>query len=321
LQGLRALVAHELAHYVQFREDWNIGGSESLFEHELEPYQKEYDELSAKRETLDPNTAEYEKVNNRLNEISEILHDPDLQPHAKYKRLAGETEARNVMRRLRWDTDGTRRQRTPFSESEDTPRDKQIPRRIRYMKSPQGTILGFVQPQPDGSFKVWIDPKTTDAETPIHELGGHIFLPLLKESNPEFYQKGVDLIQNTPYLANAKKLGLEGDAAVEEALAQAIGEKGKQLSESQRPGFLEWLKGMWERTAKALKLNVPIQNLTLGEFTDLVAGSVLEGEALGKMKPNPTQPEGGVNIVPPLWKGRQRSPNPPSPTIRQHGTR
>jgi len=82
LQGLRALVAHELAHYVQFREDWNIGGSESLFEHELEPYQKEYDELSAKRETLDPNTAEYEKVNNRLNEISEILHDPALFRHA-----------------------------------------------------------------------------------------------------------------------------------------------------------------------------------------------------------------------------------------------
>jgi len=151
---------------------------------------------------------------------------------------------------------------------------------MSFMRNSQGTILGFVQPQPDGSFKVWIDPKTTDAETPIHELGGHIFLPLLKESNPEFYQKGVDLIQNTPYLANAKKLGLEGDAAVEEALAQAIGEKGKQLSESQRPGFLEWLKGMWDKVGKALKLNVPIQNLTLGEFTDIIAGSVLEGESI-----------------------------------------
>jgi len=159
-----------------------------------------------------------------------------------------------------------------------------------FMKGPQGTILGFVQPQPDGSYKVWIDPKTTDAETPIHELAGHIFMPLLKEAAPELHARGIELIQNTPYLKAAQDLGLEGDAASEEALAQAIGEKGKQLSESKRPKFLEWLNGMWQKVGDALGITKPISDLTLGEFTDLIAGSVLEGD---KLTPFQTKGETG----------------------------
>jgi GNAT superfamily N-acetyltransferase len=146
-----------------------------------------------------------------------------------------------------------------------------------FMKNTQGTILGFVQPQPDGSYKVWIDPKTTDAETPIHELAGHIFMPLLKEAAPELHNRGIELIQNTPYLKAAEALGLEGDAASEEALAQAIGEKGKQLSETKRKGFVEWLNGMWQKVGDALGITKPIKDLTLGEFTDLIAGTVLFG--------------------------------------------
>lgn len=191
----------------------------------------------------------------------------------QYINDAGETEARNVQIRAKMTPE--ERRSTPISETEDTPRDKQI---IRYMKSPSGTILGFVQPQPDGSFKIWIDPNTTDAETPIHEMAGHIFMPLLKEAAPELHAKGVELIQNTPYLKAAEALGLEGDAANEEALAQAIGEKGKQLSETKRPKFIEWLNGMWQKVGEKLGITKPIKDLTLGEFTDLIAGTVLYGD-------------------------------------------
>jgi len=149
---------------------------------------------------------------------------------------------------------------------------------IRYMKDAKGTILGFVQPQPDGSFKVWIDPATTNAETPIHELAGHIFMPLLKEAAPELHAKGVELIQNTSYMDNAKALGLEGAAASEEALAQAIGEKGKQLTESKRKDFLDWLNGMWKKIGEKLGITKPIKDLTLEEFTNLIAGSIVFGK-------------------------------------------
>ena len=166
-----------------------------------------------------------------------------------------------------------------------------IEEKIQFMKSPKGEILGFVQPQPDGSYKVWIDPATTDAETPIHELAGHIFMPLLKEAAPELHAKGIELIKNTPYLKAAEALGLEGDAANEEALAQAIGEKGKQLSESKRKGFIEWLNGMWQKVGEKLGISVPIKNLTLGEFTDLIAGSVLEGDKLKVSEAKPATKE------------------------------
>ena len=243
LRGLRSVVAHELAHYVQEKEGWNKGGNPLEFQAEEDPVKE-------------------------------------------YRRLSGEQEANNVQERFRWPW--FKRMTTPFSESEKLPRSEQRP---KLMRNAQGEILGFVQPQPDGSYKVWIDPKTTDAETPIHELAGHIFMPLLKEAAPELHAKGIELIQNTPYLKAAEALGLEGDAASEEALAQAIGEKGKQLSESKRKGFIEWLNGMWQKVGEKLGISVPIKNLTLSEFTDLIAGSVLQGDKLKVSEAKPATKE------------------------------
>ncbi len=103
-------------------------------------------------------------------------------------------------------------------------------------------------------------------------------MPLLKEAAPELHAKGVELIQNTSYMDNAKALGLEGAAASEEALAQAIGEKGKQLTESKRKDFLDWLNGMWKKIGEKLGITKPIKDLTLEEFTNLIAGSIVFGK-------------------------------------------
>jgi hypothetical protein len=197
----------------------------------------------------------------------------------------------DMQQRLKW-MDLTYKKKSPFAPSKfaetNTSQEggKVVP---LFMKNAKGKVLGFVQPQPNGSYKVWIDPATTDAETPIHELAGHIFMPLLKEAAPELHAKGVELIQNTPYLKAAQELGLEGDAANEEALAQAIGEKGKQLSETKRPKFMEWLNGMWQKVGEKLGITKPIKDLTLGEFTDLIAGTVLEGSKLKGLKEQPKQ--------------------------------
>lgn len=157
--------------------------------------------------------------------------------------------------------------------------DAAAPEGVQYMKTPDGKILGFVQKLPDGSYNVYINPETQDAETPIHEIAGHIFLPLIKESNPELYNQGTALIQNSEYMGKAN-----GDIA--EALALAVGDKGKLLAEKPRKGFMEWLKGMWEWVGDKLRLNPDkIKNLTLGQFTDLIAGSVLKGKELAETKP------------------------------------
>lgn len=214
------------------------------------------------------------ELQHAIQEQEGYLVAPNYNSDSEYRLDRQEVEARNVMKRQNMSTED--RRKTPFSETEDVDRKDQL----LFMKSSKGDVLGFVQQQPDGSYKVWIDPKTTDAETPVHELAGHIFMPLLKEAAPELHAKGVELIQNTPYLTNAKAQGLEGDAANEEALAQAIGEKGKQLSESKRPKFVEWLNSMWQKVGERLGITKPIKDLTLGEFTDLIAGSVLEGKAL-----------------------------------------
>jgi len=153
---------------------------------------------------------------------------------------------------------------------------------VQYMKTPDGKILGFVQKLPDGSYNVYINPETQDAETPVHEIAGHIFLPLIKESNPELYNQGTALIKNSEYMGKAN-----GDVA--EALALAVGDKGKLLAERPRKGFMEWLKGMWEWVGDKLRLNPDkIKNLTLGQFTDLIAGSVLKGKELAGTKPTET---------------------------------
>jgi len=211
----------------------------------------------------------------------EFSYDEGLQAaRESVERMFEDYDPLDMQQKLKW-MDLTYKKKSPFAPSkfaennESEEGGKVVP---LFMKDAKGTILGFVQPQPDGSYKVWIDPATTNAETPIHELAGHIFMPLLKEAAPELHAKGVELIQNTSYMDNAKALGLEGAAASEEALAQAIGEKGKQLTESKRKDFLDWLNGMWKKIGEKLGITKPIKDLTLEEFTDLIAGSIVFGK-------------------------------------------
>lgn len=167
----------------------------------------------------------------------------------------------------------------------------------RYLRTPEGYVMGFVQKQDDGSYKVYIDPKVVNPETPIHEIAGHIFMPLLKETNPELYAKGVDLIKDSPYMDKVRREypELSEEEMYEEALAQAIGEKGVSLLEDKRKGFVSWLKTFWQKTADAFGIKVSpekLSEMTLDEFTDLIAGSVLNADALLKIKEQAVVEEG-----------------------------
>lgn len=159
----------------------------------------------------------------------------------------------------------------------------------RYMRTEEGNVLGFVQRQDDGSYKVYINPKVVNPETPIHEIAGHIFLPLIQQTNPELYAKGVELIQDSPYMDRVKQLypDLNEQEQYEEALALAIGEKGVQLQAEKRKGFVTWLKTFWQKTQGVLGIKTTPEQLAamnIEQFTDLVAGSILNAEQLAKIK-------------------------------------
>ena len=167
----------------------------------------------------------------------------------------------------------------------------------RYMRTPDGYVMGFVQRQDDGSYKVFIDPKVVNPETPIHEIAGHVFLPIVKETNPELYAKGVDLIKDSPYMDRVKQEypELSEEEMYEEALAQAVGEKGALLKDQKKKGFVDWLKTFWQKTADVLGIKVSPEQLAemdLNKFTDLIAGSILNAEDLIKIKQQTIVEEG-----------------------------
>ena len=157
-----------------------------------------------------------------------------------------------------------------------------------FMRDPKGKVLGFVY---EG--KIYIDPRTASPTTPIHEFG-HMWNQYMKENHKAFYNRGIKLIKEEggAYIEKVKKLypelaekGREADL-YEEALAQAIGDKGALLAKQDQPSFLSWLKDMWKLVKDGLKLSVSaeaLSKMTLNDYTNLVAGSMLKGAEIATL--------------------------------------
>jgi hypothetical protein len=160
-----------------------------------------------------------------------------------------------------------------------------IKEKIQFMRNPQGKVLGFVY---EG--KVYIDPRTASPTTPIHEFG-HIWNAYVKENHKAFYKKGISLIKQDggTYIERVKKnyphLAEKGreEELYEEALAQAIGDRGQYIAKKDQNKFLSWLKEMWTLVKGSMKLSVSaeaLSKMTLNDYTNLVAGSMLKGSEI-----------------------------------------
>jgi hypothetical protein len=123
-EEVRSTIIHEIQHAIQEQEGFAKGGNQQMFEKELEIFQKEYDEIYSKRESLNPTSKEFDIVDKRLNELSDILHNPNTTPFAKYKRLAGEVESRNAEKRATMTPE--ERKAKMLAETEDVAREQQI---------------------------------------------------------------------------------------------------------------------------------------------------------------------------------------------------
>jgi hypothetical protein len=114
----RSIGLHELQHNVQGREGFAPGGSPMQFP-SRETLQEALERARKNPDGYDPVTGDFDFViENNLRAAAD--------PHDAYRRLAGETEARNVQRRRKFSAED--RRATPPWETQDVPDDQQIVR-------------------------------------------------------------------------------------------------------------------------------------------------------------------------------------------------
>jgi len=149
--------------------------------------------------------------------------------------------------------------------------------------------------------KLYLNPSLENFNTPIHEFG-HIWMNVAKESAPEIYKKGMDLIKGTDYESQVrnnpayqkviKQMAKDGateqeinDYVQEEALATAIGDKGESfVKAAQKKNFKEWLNTLYGFVKKLTGISklsaAQLENISLNEFLQAVSVDLLSGEQL-----------------------------------------
>lgn len=133
--------------------------------------------------------------------------------------------------------------------------------------------------------EVYYNESKLTPEVAVHEFG-HLWNSLVKDINPELYQTGIDLIKSEgqEYINFVKKNQphLKGEAILEEALAQAIGDNGaKIVNKAKKGGFRDWLANLWETIKQTLGITdysaEEIQNMNLQQFSEAIAVDLLKG--------------------------------------------
>lgn len=150
-------------------------------------------------------------------------------------------------------------------------------------------VNGYV----DADGNIVINSDTASPDTPIHEFA-HAWERTIETQNPFLHQRGMELIQSEegkPYVDHVKKTqpSLTGRALYKEALAQAIGDRGARLIESQKNSSIkQWLKDAWDFIAKMVGLSEMsmsyISTLTLNEFADAAAVDLLSGKQFARLE-------------------------------------
>lgn len=151
------------------------------------------------------------------------------------------------------------------------------------LRDTEGSVYGYV----NSKGIIHLDATRMNANTPTHEFG-HLWNNFIKKNNTELYQKGVELIKQSPYYwehvyNNPAYSNLSEDRKIDEALAMAIGDKGEGfVNRNMRQRFVDWLSEVWKAIKKAFGINIDIaiEDMTLSDFTDLATKQLLGGEKL-----------------------------------------
>lgn len=151
------------------------------------------------------------------------------------------------------------------------------------IKDAQGNVYGYVTPEG----VIHLDATRMNANTPMHEFG-HLWNDYIKKNNPKLYQRGVELIKQSPYYweriyNNPAYSNLSEEAKIDEALAMAYGDKGERfVNRSMKQRFIDWLADVWKSIKKAFGINtdVAVEDMSLSDFTDRAVNELLGGKKL-----------------------------------------
>ena len=151
-------------------------------------------------------------------------------------------------------------------------------------------VLGFAYDN-----RMYLNGEKLNPNTIIHEAG-HIWTEWIKNNDTKLYDKGMELVEKSPYLQKAKnskfyqeqadKLATEEQREAyfkHEALAMAIGDKGAQfVLESKKESFQDWLKTLWTKIKNLTGFKdltaEEFQNLTFDQFSKMAVKEILGTE-------------------------------------------
>ena len=165
-----------------------------------------------------------------------------------------------------------------------------------------GGMLSNQRGVPKGALSgetIYLNSEVITLDTPIHELG-HLWINKSKLSNPELYNKGMDLI-NSPegaiYLQYVRETqpSLEENTAefYEEALAQAIGDNGARFIDAKRKkSFSDWLNSLFKWLSEQVGISdvspEKLQTMKLKDFATAVAIESLKSNTVAGTLEAPT---------------------------------
>jgi broad specificity phosphatase PhoE len=160
-----------------------------------------------------------------------------------------------------------------------------------FMANPNGAdVLGFSY-----NNRMYLNGEKLNPNTIIHEAN-HIWTEWIKDNDPKIYDKGIELVEKSPYLEKAKNSKFYQEQAEKlttaeekeayfkhEALSMAVGDKGAQfVLESKKATFQEWLKTLWAKIKNLTGFKdlteEQFQNLTFDEFTKMAVKEILGKE-------------------------------------------
>lgn len=145
--------------------------------------------------------------------------------------------------------------------------------------------------------KVILNKDNMTLDTPIHEFG-HLWNSVAKIKNEELYKQGLNLIEKEgqEYIDYVKKTQpkLKGEALLEEALAQAIGDSGARILNEKRSSNLnKWFKDFFDWLSDQLGISQysgdTLKNLTLDQFATAVAIEIIRGDQNNPLNPIVTE--------------------------------
>lgn len=179
---------------------------------------------------------------------------------------------------------------TDFKEgSERTLQDKNLFSRARVRVVPNGFAY---------QGKVFLNSDTATITTALHGFA-HIYNQNLKETNPELYERGMELIREELALGKDSSIidiiefvrlnqpGITGEALHQEVMAELTGRRGTEIlkgREKEGSSIIQWIKDAFNSIKEMLGLSrmttEEAMGLNVNEYAEAIATDLLTGDAL-----------------------------------------